>query len=145
MQNHHWRGVDLRHLRHEMADCHIGGHGDGLLGRHADHDIVERIHIFLVLDPVTNWRRFLTSPVTPLHERPDFERESRIGALRPARCQAISRWSPRRYSDAGLPTPAAYASASWTVKSLRSAKPGRHRRTAGLCRRHSRHNVQDYA
>ena len=48
------RGVDLGHVRHEMTDGHLVGHGHGLLGRHANRDVVERIHIRLIRDSATS-------------------------------------------------------------------------------------------
>src|SRR5260370_24071177 len=63
MQDHHWRGVDWWHVRHEMTDRHLGGHGHGLLRRHADRDVIARIHICLVRDPLAP---FLVPPVAVL-------------------------------------------------------------------------------
>src|SRR5882757_6807714 len=40
----------IRQMRCKMTDRHLRGHDHGLLRCHADHDVVERIHIFLVRD-----------------------------------------------------------------------------------------------
>src|ERR1700738_2029829 len=54
MQDHDRRGVDLRHISYEMTDRHLRRHDHGLLGGHAHRDLGERIHFFLVRDPVTS-------------------------------------------------------------------------------------------
>ena len=36
--------------RHKMTHRHLGSHDDGLLGGHANRDVVKGVHIFLVLD-----------------------------------------------------------------------------------------------
>src|SRR3954453_10697747 len=116
MQDHHRRGVDLRHISYEMTDRHLRGHSHGLLDGHANRDVGERIHFFLVRDPVMNSRLSSASRVT-------FTRRSTSRALRLGRYPATARWWPRLHSDAGQPAPAVYESASWTGKSLHSGRP----------------------